>query len=63
MMKRTYIHGIVFGIVALALVLVAGCGGGGTTTAVSISEECLAKPTIIPANTGKPQLIEFFRDT
>jgi hypothetical protein len=55
----------IFLAVALALpVLVAGCGDGTTTTAASTAPQCDPKsPSIIPPPSGKPQLVEFFRDT
>jgi len=51
------------GFVAATLAL-SGCGGDSTTTAASTAPQCdLTAPSIIPAPSGKPQLIEFFRDT
>lgn len=55
---------VVFGLIALAIVLVgaAGCGDdGGTTTSAFTCDK--TAPSIIPKPTGRPQIIEFFRDT
>lgn len=45
---------------AVALVLF-GCGGGGSSTLpYTVSQQCLDQPSLIPPNTGKPQLIYLF---
>ena len=62
--KTKTVMALFFGLVALAMVLVgaAGCGGdGGTTTSAYVCDK--SAPSIIPKPTGRPQIIEFYRDT
>jgi hypothetical protein len=56
---------IIFGLFAAAVLVIAlfaaGCGDDATTTAAVQCDP--DSPSLIPAPSGKPQLIYFFRDT
>jgi hypothetical protein len=59
---------LVAGGIALAFLVVAGLAGcndsGTTNTSASSVPQCdPSSPSIIPPPSGKPQLVEFYRDT
>lgn len=65
MLNKKYIV-IIFSLFAiLAAVLIAGCGDDGkTSTTAATAPQCSPdQKSIVPAPTGKPQHVYFFRDT
>ncbi len=61
--RRIY---ILLGVAAMFLLaaILTGCGDSGSPTAASTAPQCdPSAPSIIPPPSGRPQLVEFYRDT
>lgn len=52
------------GALLLAALMLAGCGDDSKSTTTTAAVQCSPDtPSIIPAPSGKPQYVLFFRDT
>ena len=46
--------------IPVAALVAFGCGGGSSSNTTTLAQSCLQQPSMIPASTGKPQLIYYF---